>query len=177
MKTLGAIFVGAAALSGCAATYQGPASGSTATLTVRQAGEEGNAYFNVYKDRVCAPHPAGQRFYTTMGTFGAATQKVAAGQEFVLTGTWSKIGAAVGYRCSATASFVPEEGMTYVATIAADMKANRCTLSIAEQVAGGTRPVASFRKNTDLCFGPDNLGAAKNGVFDNIQAGATTITR
>jgi hypothetical protein len=176
MRTL-AVIAGAAVLSGCAATYQAPTSGSTATLMVGQAGEEGGSQFSVYKDRLCAPHPAGQRYYTTAGTFGAQTQKIPAGQEFVLTGTWGKTGLGVAYRCSATASFVPEEGRVYVATIAADMKTSRCTLGIEEQAAGANRPVASYRKNADLCFAGENTGPINNGRFNNIVGGGTTVVR
>ena len=176
MRNLMAIVAGVIVLSGCA-VYREPTSGSTATLTARHAAEEGNSIYAVYKDRLCAPNPGGSAFYTSMGTMGAPTKKIPAGQEFVLTGTWSKAGMGVGYRCSETASFAPEDGKVYVATIVADMKANRCALGIEEQVAGGTRPVASYRKNEDLCYGSVNAGPVSNGVFDNIRGGASTVTR
>jgi len=172
MKNL-AMAAGLVVLSGCA-TYQEPTSGSTATLTARHAAAEGNSVYAVYKDRLCAANPAGANFYTSMGTMGAPTKKIPAGQEFVLTGTWSKAGLGVGYRCSETVSFVPEAGKSYVATITADMNTNRCTLGIEEQGGG---PVASYRKNDSLCYGPDNLGPQLNGVFNNIQGGATTVVR
>jgi len=175
MKELAAI-IGAAVLSGCAA-YQPPTSGSTATLTVQKAGEEGGAQFYVYKDGRCSANPGGRFFYTTSGTAGEPTKKIAAGQELVLTGTWTKSGLGVAYQCSETVSFVPEEGKTYIATIAADMAANRCTLGVEELAAGGKRPVASYRKNENLCYGPDNLGPRLNGVFNNIQGGGTTVVR
>jgi hypothetical protein len=176
MRNLTAIVAGVVALSGCAA-YQEPTSGSTATLTVRHAAEEGTSVYAVYKDRLCAAHPGGTNFYTSMGTMGAPTKKIPAGQEFVLTGTWLKAGMGVGYRCSETASFVPEDGKVYVATIVADMKTNRCSLGIEEQAAGGTRPVTSYRKNADLCYGAENAGPMNNGRFNNIQGGASTVTR
>jgi hypothetical protein len=175
MRRLGAIVAGAAVLSGCAA-YQEPASGTTATLTVRHEGE-GTSYYHVYKDRSCTPNPAGSFFYTTMGTAGAPTKKIAAGQEFVLTGTWSKTGMGIVYRCSATATFVPEEGKSYLATITANMATSRCALGIEEQVADGPRLVASYRRNADLCNEERNRGAALNGAFDNIRGAAVNITR
>jgi hypothetical protein len=177
MRTLGAIIVGAGIVSGCASVYQEPASGATATLTIRHEGE-GSSYYEVYKDGGCAPNPAGTRFYTTMGTFGAPTRKIPAGQEFVLTGTWSKIGAGIAYRCSATATFVPEESKTYLAAVTANMATSRCTLGIVEEVAGGApRPVASYRMNANLCNAEQRRSGALNGVFDNIRGAATTVTR
>src|SRR5687767_6153196 len=98
MRRLAAALFCMSVLSGCASTYREPASGGAATLTVRHSGGEGTSYYQVYKDRSCAPNPSGTRFYTTMGTFGAPTQRVPAGQEFVLTGTWSRIGAGIAYR-------------------------------------------------------------------------------
>jgi hypothetical protein len=169
------IAAAAAMLSGCA-IYQEPSGGATATLTAGHIGD-GTSVYEVYKDRSCAPNPAGKSFYTTMGTMGAPTKKIPAGQEFVLTGTWSRIGAGMAYRCPATAAFVPGPGKSYVATITPDMAANRCTLVIEEQVAGGTRPVVSPRTSTDLCWADRNLGARLNGEFDNIKGTAVTITR
>jgi len=175
MKNIATI-IGAAMLSACAG-YQPPTSGSTATLTVQRAGEEGGEQFYVYKDANCTANPGGRFFYTTAGTAGEPTKKIAAGQELVLTGTWTKSGLGVAYVCSETVSFMPEEGKAYVATVSADMAANRCSVAVEERAADTKRPVASLRKNENLCYGPDNLGPRVNGVFNNIKGGGTTVVR